>query len=381
MTDRSKKLLAAGASVMVLAFCIWSFVPDKDQVPELSDLLSVSVGGPPVHIYSGETDPETRKPSTSWEQGYDVLVADQITRKAELVTHKDKSTTDIFFQVDGRKAHANAYYPPQPGESERRRKGVIDYTQDGETIQSEDWYRRSGTLESKGRLLADGSYYRLSLFEDGQTFAKESLTAPGPDVVGNMPYVTREERWYEAGHRLAYRDLLNADLSRDQTEWDKVGNPIRDIHSGPYGVDGTTVKLYFPGTKQLRLESVSEWTFTVGKRYRIDGTLFSKETRRYDCLYVSRYEESSTGSHVQFEQTWRRSEVKTNGTTRDLWELTEIRELLPDGTISRVLKMAGNIKMIEESANSKVQPAVPAEELAFPEHLDELPAPLHDPSS
>jgi hypothetical protein len=420
-TNRRRLITSASVAAVLAVLAIWQLDSRSAEPPALTDVLSVSVAGPALHLYSGEVDSHGA-PLDPAERSYDVLTDNGLGTKLRPVRNKDHSTTDIFFQEDGqRKAFANAYYAILPGESIRRDKGHVVYTSDGDTVGSEEWFRLSGSREKVGHLLDDGNYNVFTFFDDGKTEATETLVAPGPDWVGRVQIMVRELRWHnDKDHTLAYRDLLNEDMSRDQTEWDEALNPIRDVHFGSFGVDGTTVKLYYPGGNKLRLASSSDWYTTTGQRYRIDGTLFCRVTRTLSKLNSTYYD--AGGAVPLFEQSWSGSQVTENGKARERWNLKEIKEFAAGGSPSRALQLKGKrvseetrfkgttdgvaydtanffyredgtlerveiylanakIKTVEHAAQENIQAVVATEELALPMNIDELPVPLSDPPS
>ena len=237
---RTRRLITSALVVSALAvLTFWQFDARSPEPPALKDLLAVSVAGPPMHLYSADVD-INGTPLDPADKSYDVPTDDGVGTKIRHVRNKDHSTTDIFFQPDGqRKAYADAFYTIVPGESIRHHKGHVIYATDGETTGSEEWFRLSGSREKVGHLLDDGSYNLFTFFEDGSTEERETLIAPGPDWVGRVQIMVREQRWHnDKGHTLAYRDVLNQDMTRDQTEWDAELNPIREVHFGPFGVWG-----------------------------------------------------------------------------------------------------------------------------------------------
>jgi hypothetical protein len=420
-TTRSRLIASASVATVLAVLAIWQLDSRSAAPPALQDVLSVSVAGPPLHLYSGEVDSHGASLDSA-ERSYDVPTDNGLGTKLRMVRNKDHSTTDIFFQEDGqRKAFANAFYAILLGESIRRDKGHVVYTADGDTVGSEEWFRLSGSRERVGHLLEGGNYSVFTFFDDGKTEASETLVAPGPDWAGRVQIMVREQRWHnDKDHTLAYRDLLNPDFSRDQMEWDGALNPIRNVHLGSFGVDGTTVKLYYPGGHSLRLETSSDWFTTKGQCYRIDGTLFWRVTRTLSKLTPTYYDAS--GTVPVFEQTWSRSEITENGKARELWDLAQIKEFAADGSPSRELQLKGKrvteetrfkgtadgvaydtanffyredgtlervkiyladtkIKTVEHAAQEKIQAVVAPAELALPENIDELPVPLSDPPS
>jgi hypothetical protein len=389
-TNYSRLIASASVAAALAVLAIWQLHSRSAEPPSLKDVLSVSVAGPPTHLYSGEVDSKGAPLETA-ERSYDLPTDDGLGTKLRPLRNKDHSTTDIFFQEDGqRKAYANAYYAVLPGESIRRSKGHVVYTADGDTVSSEEWFRLTGSREKMGHLLEDGNYNAFTFFGDGNTEASETLVAPGPDWAGRVQIMVREQRWHnDKNHTLAYRDLLNPDFSRDQMEWDDALNPIRQVHFGSFGVDGTTVKLYYPGSDRLRLESSSDWYTTSGQRYRIDGTLVCRVIRTLSKLNPTYYD--AGGTVPVFAQIWSGSEVTENGKAREIWDLKEIKEFAADGSTSRVLQLKGK-RVSEEmlfkgtaygvaATQEQSQVVVAPAELAFPENIEELPVPLSDPPS
>jgi hypothetical protein len=254
---------------------------------------------------------------------------------AEFIKNTDQSSQDVFYQDDGKKiAFSNAYYAVLAGEQGRRKKNFLVYAADGVHVEGEEWYRLNSSREKIGHRLQDGGYVASTLFADGETAATEILTGP-PDPSANdyEPKLLREQRWYEEGHVLAYRNELKDDGTREEDTFDKLALPVMEKLIGRRGVFGTKIKVFHPGSRQVLLESLTSLRSTDANFYSLDGSLQLTQTLTPYGIGVTYF--GGADKIPLFQQSWFLMDEKKNG--QPVLHLWRIAELEPNGEPKRNL--------------------------------------------
>jgi hypothetical protein len=292
-------------------------------------------------------------------------------RLASFTTLSDLSSLNTYYQIDGlAKSYEQSFYPPQEGEICLRPKSLVIYDADGVDVHSEEWYRLSGRRDRIGHRLQDGSYLSFTLFADGQTAATETLVGP-PDPFSNnfARKLVSKLRWYERNHVLAYRSVLLDDGTREVDTFDENALPMMEKHLGRRGVFGTTIKLFYPGTRQTLLESQTSIRATKVVFRRPNGSVRLTERLSPDEIDVTYFDER--GITPLFEQSWflvgaqeaSRSADEALSTEEDeaapkerkpilhLWKITELN---PDGSAKRILAFRDGILRTETWINITV---------------------------
>jgi hypothetical protein len=325
MTRSTKVIFSAGTLFVCLSVAyVWQLHnAQPPPVPSLNDALQISESGRPTRLYSGKLEAKTGQPLTAKDQSYDVLRGN--VKVASFLLNKDKTSRDTFYKDDGvGLTFVREYYPLLAADVGRRPKGLVIYAADGKTIKSETWWRLDGTREKIGNLLATGRYQTTILFADGNTAQSVKITAPNPYANNFEPKLIQEKRWYpNAAHTLAWIDQLNDDETRDQSSFDEYDNPLMVKHIGRWGKVGTAVKLFYPGTTKVRLESVTDAAITLVTARRLDGSFIYKQQL---TAYSSTTRYLDADGKALFEQSRWKDNVVENGKPKEVWPLWKIDE-------------------------------------------------------
>ncbi len=408
---RSQKLFAAAAALLLVSVAyVWQLPVSQPQAPTLDEALLVLQSGTPTRLYSGAIDAKTSQPLDPRDRSYDTLIEGR--KATSFLVRKDQTTVDTFYQADGEKlTYTREYYPPRPDELGRRIKALITYAADGKTKRSEIWWRINGTRERIGHLLdtRTGRYEEMVLFDDGNTAQSTRITEPNPFANNFEPKLIIAKRWLNnARHSLVYAEQLQADGTRDQVSYDENEVPVLAKHIGRWGKVGTTVKFFFPGTTQVRLESETNASATLVTSYRLDGSvLFKQQLLSYQqsTLYFAPdgkplYEQVVWTNDAEAGRSlWKVNEIDERGalkrelvwshgkfTTETLYNVTidgvayqkvirSYRE--EDGTLKHVDMLGRKVatRSVDYTALDNIRVDIPAAELALPELHDEIPLP------
>lgn len=161
-----------------------------------------------------------------------------------------------------------------------------------------------------------------------------------PDQFANNfePKLVEEDHWgpVSKGHVLTFKDVLEDDGTRTQTAFDDGGHLLMEKHIGRWGIAGTTVKFYWPGTNKVRIDSKSEYGATNASYYRIDGTLSLSVKLTYNALEVSHYDASGQ-TELFWQSFWSRSVLK-DGKPVPGWEPYQV--IVKDGKGATVRELS-----------------------------------------
>jgi hypothetical protein len=375
MTRINLARLLAATCLSLVAVAAWQLMPGTTQPPAIAELMSAPTSVMTEDLYPAmqsradklppnpaSTEPSVDQQSSGLTNG---VVPDHTFNRikngylaAKFTTNSDQTFESVFFQDDGiGKSYLVDYYARLPGEAGRRQKGFVLYCADGVSLCSEEWNRLDGSAQRIGHSLGGGYYVASTLFPDGQTAETEKLWAPDMFSTGHVPKLERELRWYPpvAGHALAYTDVLNEDGTREQTSFDKSGWTVLQVHIPLRPPVGTTVKMFFPATHEVRLESTTDLWTTDAKEYRLDGTLWRELTLRAASFDVRYYD--ATGRVPLFEQTWLK---RLNGVTARPSDVTASGgDYILTGVVE--LDAAGSTRKIESPLSHRLSIELPAE--------------------
>jgi len=347
MTRTNKvRLLAATALVSLAAIAVWQFAPDASQPPTLAEVISAPATTLTEDLYPAAEQAGKENAPGSPVRTFNRMDKDSGRLVASFTTNNDQTAEAVFYQDDGiGRSYLIDLYAPLPGDAGPRQKGIVLYAADGQNPNSEEWDRLNGTAERIGHSLGDGYYVVSTLFPDGQTAETEQTWAPDMFSNGHAPKLAKEQRWRspEEGHTIAYTDVLNDDGTREQRRFDGIGHVVMQKHIPLRPPIGTTVKIFFPGSDNVRLESTTDWWTTSAKEYRLDGTLFRILTLRAASVDARYFD--ATGHVPLFEQTWLKrlntvgAESDTIGSVSPQFGrvvLSTVVELNADGSSRRV---------------------------------------------
>ncbi len=299
---------ALGASALFFGF------GESHPRPSLSDLLAAPVSNEQVQIYppGGQFDF-----ARDFSQG---ALSNRLPIEEE---KSDGGVVDLFLRPDRTRQFSVEYFPRAAGQSKGPLRAVTAFAGDGVTKISDSLYDLRGFRREHGSMLANGHYLTTSYFDDGVD--PQSLTEVGTGFNSYDPtlQLLKETRWY-ANHKLAYSSVLNADSSRTILNFDENGIQVGLSRLFP-GVVGSTITLYYPGGKQIELESTSDYFTTHVRKFRADGTL--ELTADISDGILEMVDFDATGRFKTLGQTWFFTRVEEHGIARmtnmRLWTVTE----------------------------------------------------------
>jgi hypothetical protein len=178
-------------------------------------------------------------------------------------------TLDIYFRPDQTVEYKLEWYDP-PSVTAKRLKAATVYGADGKTPLGEAGFREDGSREMRSVRLADGNYETVMYFEDGVSHAFRTLWGKSFEVWDHDQVMLTATKWNRKG-AVIYTNSLNKDMSRDVSFLDDDGQPLKVMHIGKWNSDSTIV-MYFPGTKQPRIQAKSTYSETQADFFRRDGT-------------------------------------------------------------------------------------------------------------
>ena len=297
-----KPLVAAAVLVTcaTAALVLASGFGSSDQ-PGVLDLLAVPQPVEQIHIF-----PQT--------QGQEYTRATSYLRAVELggrpysrFQKTDGGIIDTYFRADRTREFVLEYFPSQPASPNLLKFGR-QYGNDGEKLVADSAFSADGLRVSHGKRLANDNYQVLTYYDDGITPASVSEVGQGPNAFDHAVALT-ETRWRRNG-TVSMFSVLNADNSRTVTSYDEKQLPIQMTKLTQYG-NGSTVSAFYPGTKQVRLESTSDYSKTAARWFRADGTL--EQTAEISSGMVKVVYYDGSGQKILLTQTWLFERVEQNG--------------------------------------------------------------------
>lgn len=230
------------------------------------------------------------------------------------ITYKDRSTEDVLLMPGSNTDMISSqwYYAEQPGENGRRPYIARVYGV-GNVVIEEKVQQLNGLL-LKTTVVSQTTKVRLitDFAADGVTHLREQEFLK-PKCCGDEDLI-RDERWRDdAGHTLAYRNIYHPDETRTITEFDEHMHVLKMIEWPKYkSVAGSSVKVYYPGSFKLRLESSADYYQNTVRYYREnDGSLEAIVKLSPGMTDIEYYDAS--GTKVRLHQSWWRTEVTADG--------------------------------------------------------------------
>lgn len=333
MNVRTRIALACLVLLVLAGLSIWQTGGRTRAAPELKDELYLSEIPLQMRLYVPDTDAAAGDRKL---QSYDVYKKGVLAQTRHIMA--DGSIEIVVFREDGEaKASSQLYYPRQAEEVVLRLRSAKKFAVNGD-IASELNLRLDGTRRFVGSRLPDGNYTIISFYEDGETISTNQM------LEGTGSTLLAEQRWStkEKGHVLLSSNVRNPDRGRTITEYDARGEPLKVTTTGSYDTkSGTRVVAFFPGTDRKRLESVTDYTKTVARYYREDGTLKCiQHFSSAGTVTVTPY--SQDGKTPLFEQML---SIFVNGGVPK-YVLNEVTERHPDGEVSRKLSFSFDKQML-----------------------------------
>jgi hypothetical protein len=336
------RVYAARAALGAIPFLAGAaaFLTLAGQNPPAKDLLT-AIDRPQLpeemHLYDGAIG-ATGKPSVLADRSKLIgqIKDGKMTVTDEMVTNKDGSLklTKLVPEPVGatvhRKVSTREYFPHQAAENFWRLRAEAVFEIDGATLKQDQVFHLSGTAERVGWRQEDGAYEIITYYDDGETVKLKRLTPPHADQAEPL----REEQFRpkEEGNYLLSSNILNDNGTRTYTEYSTRRNyPWKITQTGEYGDHriGTTIKAWYPGTSNMRLDAEVTSYGTKAEFYRPDGTL-SRKMRlglfsHEDIFYAD------DGTTVVFEQWWETRRGIENHEKKLVDTLIKLT-LLPTGT-------------------------------------------------
>jgi hypothetical protein len=318
------------------------------QSQPASSLRSV-LGAPQLsaqlRLFSAGSAPKTG--ALVMERGTDITDAGGVP-KVRYLTNTDGSTEDIHLKVDGEHFASRAlFYPEQPGELGRRPHVIQLYATANDLVVDETVLRLDGTRQEHTITAANGAKHVLGYGFNGDIIIRE-LTINAGQYQYSQPVLGKEERWYDnATHSLAYSNILDPDNKRAITYWDRDHRLLKAI-TIPYDTlnNGTSTTAYFPGTSNVRMQSIVDTLYNVVRYFRPDGTLDHILELSQGSTIVQYFD--ATGKVKLLEQNWDRADKTENGKTTATYKISVVTEEDATGKdVRKIFYSSGLISAID----------------------------------
>ena len=335
-------VVAAASGVLLTAALLavletpWNAGRDSSPMLVLERSLPQSLHAPELpeelRLFSGEVDPLTWARLTPKDRGTDIVNMSTRLPEVRFVRNDDKSTEDIVLKPDGEHfAFRQTYFKQQPGEIGRRPHVTQIYAADKDLVLDEWVLRLDTTKEEHTVNSEDGAKSVVGFGKDGQRIIHKLVIA-AREKSWLDPVLQSEERWSDdALNVLTYSNIVDPkDNSHTITDWDKDHNPIKVTHTPPYdSVVGTTIRAYYPGTAQLRLEAKVDSGQDTAKYYGPHGKLDHVLKWSQGYLIIEYYDAS--GTKILLEQSWYVKDKVEHGQTKHMYSISMIKEKDADG--------------------------------------------------
>jgi hypothetical protein len=285
-------------------------------------------------LYPGARDRDRGMPFSDWQSTVVVLRKDGHGVQARYNKGADRSSEDVFFQVDG--AHidySQSYYPVLPGEEANGRHRHVErlYSAGTGALHDEDVRRVNGRRQEHTHIDHDGSEQVI----DYDDYNGVDVIV-GQQLFDPKAVLQREERWRpDNDHSLSYSDILNSDGTRIATDWDEEHVPLKIAHWPANGsaVDATVVG-YFAKSHKLRLESKTDSSIDSINYYRETGTLACTISMGLYSADITYYD--NAGKNPRLKQWWWVKDESVNGVKqRVYYSLYSVGEMDGQGNLTR----------------------------------------------
>jgi hypothetical protein len=318
---------------------------ESHRVSSLKSLLGAPQLPAQLRLFSLGSDPRTG--ALVMERGTDITDAGGVP-ELRYLTNTDGSTEDIHLKVDGQHfASRELFYREQPGEIGRRPHVIQLYAVDSDLVVDETVLRLDGTFQEHTTTGANGAQRVVGYGVNGETIVRE-LTINAREDQWSQPVLVKEERWYDnATHSLEYSNILSADKKRHLTYWDQDHRLLKVI-AIPYDSvnNGTSTTAYFPGTSNVRMQSIVDSLYNIVRYLRPDGILDHILEISQGSTIVQYFDAS--GKVKLLEQNWDRVDKTDNGKTKSTYKISMITEEDASGNdVRKIYYSSGQLSAID----------------------------------